>query len=302
MIIPVYHDWADAQICADALAAQTRRPDEVIFVNNAPADPAPAGFRLPPGGRVLDEARPGSYAARNRALDAAGIGTGQEGNGPDASGGAGVIFFTDADCTPAPGWIAAGLSVIEGGRAPRAMGPVRVTSGEPPNLAECYDLLTAFRQERNRDRGWSVTANMATRADLFAKVGPFDDRLMSGGDQDWGRRAQAKGFDIALDPAMEVAHPARASLSALVRKRRRVEGGKLFQKVEKRGRGRLIAGFLLMLPFRLLPSISSSLRLMGAKAPMRVRLGAIWVQYLLRLARVYEYGRILIFAKTPERR
>ncbi|MEI4486811.1 glycosyltransferase family A protein [Frigidibacter sp. MR17.14] len=286
VIIPVYRDWSDAQVCADALAAQTRRPDEVVFVNNDPATPPPAGFRLPPGGRILDETTPGSYAARNRAL---------------AEVSADVIFFTDADCLPDPGWIAAGLAAIEAGAA-RAGGPVRVTSGEPPNLAECYDLLTAFRQDRNMARGWSVTANMATRAELFTRLGGFEDRLMSGGDQEWGRRAAAAGFPIASVPAMVVAHPARASLAALVRKRRRVEGGKLVQKLDTRGRLKLAAAFLLMLPFRLLPSISSSVRLLGAKAPLRVRLGAIWVQYLLRLARVYEHGRLLLLSRPPERR
>ena len=84
-LLPVY-----AELLA-ALAAQSFRDFEILLVDNAPEEPRPP-LALPGAARILPCAEPGSYAARN-------LGT--------AAARGRILAFTDADCRPDPGWLAA---------------------------------------------------------------------------------------------------------------------------------------------------------------------------------------------------
>src|SRR5581483_2434095 len=124
VIVPARDAGDGIDALCDALAAQTlaRERFEVVVVDDgsrdATADRA-EGHALRP--RVVRRPRPGgSYAARNDGLAAA---------------GAGLIAFTDSDCLPEPGWLAAGLARLEGG-AGLVAGAVRLPLRERPSLAE----------------------------------------------------------------------------------------------------------------------------------------------------------------------
>ena len=73
--------------------------------------------------------------------------------------------------------------------------------------------------------GFGVTADLPVRREVLEQVGPFDERLRSGGDADWGERAAALGFRAVYVPAVRVRHPARARLRELVEKSRRTARG-----------------------------------------------------------------------------
>jgi GT2 family glycosyltransferase len=70
------------------------------------------------------------------------------------------------------------------------------------------------------NHGYSVTANMFTRRDVFGKVGPF--RVGVSEDLDWGRRASGLGFRIKYGADAVVTHPARRQWPDLIRKWRRL--------------------------------------------------------------------------------
>lgn len=116
VVIPVKDDAAALRRCLRALDAQTRRPDEVIVVDNASDDDS-AAVALAHGTRVVRCDRPGIPAASAAGFDAA---RGE------------VLLRLDADCLPDPGWVA-GMSAACA-RDPRVAawtGGARFVDGPP---------------------------------------------------------------------------------------------------------------------------------------------------------------------------
>lgn len=218
VIIPVLDDFARLRQCLEALAAQTLPQErfEVLVVDNGSRSDPHQELRGYDFVRVLEERAPGSYAARNAGL-------------AEARGD--VLAFTDSDCLPAPHWLSAGVEAVQ------RLGPEVVVGGrvelfaeqpERPTLAEEFELALGFSQERYINaRNYSVTANLFTTPQTFARVGRFDASLRSGGDKQWGNRAHAAGVPLHYCEAALVRHPARRSMQELFRKRARVVGGHL---------------------------------------------------------------------------
>jgi GT2 family glycosyltransferase len=216
VIVPVYDDAARLGSCLRALAAQTypRERLEILVVDNASRDESAAvaaDFRL---ARVLTEPTPGSYAARNAGLAAA---TGE------------VVAFTDSDCIPDPEWLARGVAALRRvERCGLVGGAVHVLlrSAATPTAAELYDYVFQFDQQRFVAHGrFACTANVFIWSRVIAEVGPFDGTVKSVGDRDLGNRIAAAGYRLVYAADAVVAHPARATVGALLRKRRRVAGG-----------------------------------------------------------------------------
>src|SRR5215217_5319918 len=92
IIIPTYHDWARLELCIEAIKSQSYPAHliEVIIVNNDPDDSPPEMFKIEPNIKLISESKPGSYAARNTALE-------------NISGE--IVAFTDSDCIPDIDWI-----------------------------------------------------------------------------------------------------------------------------------------------------------------------------------------------------
>ena len=216
VIVPHFNDARRLQVCLGALHRQSYPACrfEVLVVDNG-SDRAPIGVvRACPNAQLLSETTVGSYAARN-----AGV---RHARGE-------ILAFTDSDCQPDPRWLEEGVRALRADPACSAVGgSIEVFAADPkaPTAVEVYERLTAFRQESSLSRfGYFATANLFVPQAVFARVGAFDSRLASGGDLNWCRRARARGLRLVHAPEARVRHPARASLRALVRKRRRVIGG-----------------------------------------------------------------------------
>ncbi len=90
-----------------------------------------------------------------------------------------------------------------------------------------YDEMTGFNQDWNINHGrMCITANWLCPKSTLVKVGGFNDALLSGGDVNCARRIDAAGFPLIYADEMAVRHPTRASIRELIRKRRRVVGGR----------------------------------------------------------------------------
>ncbi len=282
VIVPVYRHWELVPDLLAGLAAQDFRDFELLLVDNAPDEPRPA-LALPapdlPAARVIPCATPGSYAARNAGIAAA------RGR---------LLVFTDADCLPDPGWLAALAAAAAAGPERLLAGPVRMTlAGPSPTAWEAYDLIRGIPQARYVRLGYAATANLAVPAAVFARLGGFDEGRLSGGDAAFCRRARAAGTPIALVEAAVVAHPARASWEELARKARRVKGGQIG------GGGRLSR--LLWLVRTLTPPLRAHRRFLRAPRPWPERRAAIAVLYRLWGVELAETFRLLAGA-APERR
>lgn len=98
VVIPARNDAAELRQCLRRIAEQTRRPDEVIVVDNGSIDETATVARAA-GAIVVRCDEPGIPPASAAGMDAA---TGE------------LILRLDADCSPAPTWVA---DVAEGFRA-----------------------------------------------------------------------------------------------------------------------------------------------------------------------------------------
>ena len=285
VIIPTYKDWPILQLCLDCLAAQTAPPGrfEIVIANNNPSAEVPATLRLPVNARVIHATEPGSYAARNAAL---------------AEVRGDVLFFTDSDCLPDPGWIAAGLSQIATlGPTDRIAGAIVLfAKGEVWTAPELYDRATWLRQADYVAYGWGATANLITRKAAFAAAGPFDGDTYSGGDREWNQRAGTTGSAIVYGPDAIVRHPARSSFEELAKKRRRLLGGRHRIKVRKSWKRWLP-------PFGyLIPSVSGSKRIFRLPGLTLRERWAVWlVEYRLRIVTFTETVRLRFLAGTAKR-
>lgn len=219
VVVPVFGDSGDLRSTVDALLAQDYDgPYEVVLVDNGDNAASPVlgegAPELPSPFRVVRETRPGSYAARNAGVRAS---------------RADVLAFTDADCVPRPDWLRNGVASLRATDGPVFVGGrisvFRGTTG-PATSAELYELARGFPQQAYLAReSFAATANVLVDRASFQTVGPFEDRLMSGGDREWGERATAAGLRGVYAPTAVVDHPCRSSLAELRRKVVRVTEG-----------------------------------------------------------------------------
>ena len=141
--------------------------------------------------------------------------------------------FTDSDCRPEPGWLAAFLDCAQthGGLI---SGRVDMVSDARPmsrlNWAEAYDYFFGINQDIYARDGVAATASLFLPRALFEASGGFDGTLMSGGDVEFCRRAArhfaGPGPALVHCPWAVLRHPLRADLPALLAKARRVAGGR----------------------------------------------------------------------------
>jgi GT2 family glycosyltransferase len=273
VVVPVYRQWDLVPALLDALAAQRGAPGfELVLVNNG--DEAPPS--LPGWARLVDGPAPGAYAARNA--------------GAAAARGA-WLAFTDADCQPTPGWLAALATAAD--PAVLLAGPVRVTSDAArPNAWEIYDIVRGIPQARYVARGYAATANLAVPAAVFRALGGFEPGRFSGGDADFCRRARSAGHPLRLVPGAAVVHPARSEWAALKRKARRIKGG----QIAAGPLPRRLAWTLRSLA----PPLRDATAYLTAAHPVRFRLTAIAVRLRLWAVELAETARLLV-GKSPER-
>ena len=154
--------------CLAAVQAQTRAPDEIIVVDQAPSEEAREVVRrsgLPV--RYCDQPRLGLSASRNLALS-------------QATGA--LIAVTDDDCAPDPRWIEAIIDAFEDSATPCAVtGPIFAPPGEPPPTMTAISLRQSLESRifTGREIPWAVGsgANFAARTDELRRIGGWDERL-----------------------------------------------------------------------------------------------------------------------------
>jgi glycosyltransferase involved in cell wall biosynthesis len=234
IIIPTYKHWGVLQICLDALKKQTYGLDlfEVIIINNdSDLAGAPSNVELAVNMRVIHEAAPGSYAARNKGVS-------------EAKGD--VVGFTDSDCIPEESWISNAVDYyLENENAARVAGKVKLFQLDGGSkLVWYFESITAFNQRHNVKNGLSVTANMFVTKKTLDAVGLFNETLYSGGDMEWNKRATLQGVGINYVDNVQVSHPARLTYTEMVRKTRRTTGGAYLRQTKADKRPLLLSTLL----------------------------------------------------------
>lgn len=215
VIVPVFQDPQGLAVTMDSLLHQDAPPEsyEIIIVDNGSNDETMAvatsfADRVDRVYALQENEIQSSYAARNMGVSRA---RGE------------YLLFIDADMTAPNHYV---RSVMGAFREYDYLGcDVEITICSPTRAA-LLNKSTGFPIARylEKDR-YAPTCCMAVRAAVLDKVGPFDPRLESGGDMEFGRRVAAAGYRQGFVPDVVLEHPARESLDALMKKARRVARG-----------------------------------------------------------------------------
>ncbi|WP_162991431.1 glycosyltransferase [Halostella salina] len=214
IIVPVYNDPEGLRTTVDSLLDQTATDYEVVIADNGSTDGttavARAFARSDRVRHVVEDAVQGSYAARNAGIEAA---RGE------------VLGFVDADMWVEPDYV---RSVTERMLADdRDYMGCRVEVVAAEGTVSRFRRATGFPVERYvREHRFAPTCCLVTRRRVFEDVGRFDERLLSNGDLEFGRRVDEAGYELAFEPSVTLYHPARSTVRELLAQNVRIGRGR----------------------------------------------------------------------------
>lgn len=217
VIVPVFNgiDYVEPFLRSISTQSESKHV-EVIIVDNSSVDGTldllKSFSKHFSNLRLYEELRTqSSYAARNTGIKHA---TGK------------FLAFTDIDCQPDPFWIERCLfHACNENLHSLVSGPIDMFSQENhANIYELYDMHGFLQQETYAKSGYGATANLLVPRKVFKEVGYFKN-VISGGDQEFCRRAVKSGFNFIFDENMRVRHPARSTLEDHKKKAARVGKG-----------------------------------------------------------------------------
>lgn len=281
IVVPHYRDYTRLDLCLAALTAQDFAGSYEIIVadNNSPEGLAAVVAAVAGRARIVVESEKGAGPARNAGVAAA---TGR------------ILAFTDSDCVPHRGWLAAGVAAV--GDVTIVGGKVEVLTQSPPAPSEAFEAIFAFDNAAYVwTKGFTVTANLFVLRAVFARVGPF--RIGVSEDVEWCWRAREAGVGIVYAGDAVVGHPARRTWAELAAKWRRLAHETfLLDRGRGKSRGWVLARAWLMLAEtpRALLRVARSPRLTRAE-----RWGAAAVLVRLRLFRFALAHRLVLGRTRP---
>jgi glycosyltransferase involved in cell wall biosynthesis len=215
VVIPVYDDAAGLGETLESLTRQTLETTrcEVIVANDGGGG-AIGDLAAAYGAReVAIRPNRGSYYARNRAVAES---TGE------------FLAFVDADITVPETWLADGLSAFES--ADYVAGPIVIDRSRVRTPAEYHEFRRhAFpvKQYFENDH-FGATGNLFVRRAIFESLGGFDERLRSGGDNEFGNRVYTSGmYRQIYAERLGVLHPPRGYRNLVAKRLRIARGRKL---------------------------------------------------------------------------
>lgn len=219
VIVPVYNDPDGIETTISSLLDQTLSEDafEIIVVDNNSSDATGvvARERLAEvdHGHVIDEHEiQSSYAARNTGIEF-------------ASGD--ILAFLDADMSAPATWLAELVAEFDRTGAQYIGCQVRLYCPlSEPTLVARYDRAFGFPVGFYLETQQFVpTCCLAVTRAVVADVGPFDARLTSSGDLEFGQRVARAGYEQHFASELVLFHPTRTTLTDYTKKRLRVGAG-----------------------------------------------------------------------------
>ncbi len=212
VVVPAHNAAPTLGECLRALLHQTlpREAYEVLVVDDGSAD-GTAEVARALGVRVLRQPHRGAAAARNLGAR-------------HAQGG--ILCFTDADCRPAPDWLAELLAPFQADLGVAGVrGVYRSDQREPVARLVQWEYEDRYRRTETFPQiDFVDTYSAAYRTDLFLVHGGFDESFPGASveDQEFSFRLATQGYRLVFQPRAVVYHRHPATWRAYARKKFRI--------------------------------------------------------------------------------
>lgn len=206
LIIPAHNAARYLPACAKAIAHSTRRPDQILLVDDASTDDT-AKLAAALGFTVLSTSRQsGPALARNIGAEA-------------ASGD--LLFFLDADCLVHPDTFArAEARLASDPRLAALIGSYDTAPEAPGFVSRFRNLLHSFHHHHGKAETFTFWGACGiVRKEAFFAAGGFDANFTKPSIEDieFGLRLYQRGQRIALDPTVQIKHRKRWTLASMIR-------------------------------------------------------------------------------------
>ena len=130
-----------------------------------------------------------------------------------------IIAFIDADCRPAPDWLASAVEELDRGELDMVAGHIDVQLSDDPGVVERVDFARYLDQERTvSEGGFAATANLVMWRKIIDEVGGFERDSIADGDRILCLRATKLGYRLGYSPRPVVAHDPRTKAYDLARR------------------------------------------------------------------------------------
>ena len=205
VVVPVRNGQDTIADCLDSILRVDYPSEEVevVAVDNASTDDTAAILaRYEPRVRIVREPRIGPSPARN-----AGIWQTR----------AGVIAFTDADCTVAPEWLTALVSRLDDESVGLVGGAI--LSRRPFNYVESFGerIHDHARAITEQEPPYVIGMNCAARRSTLEAVAGFDEGFPRSQDVELSYRVLAAGYRLVYEAGAVVYHRNESTLPGLFR-------------------------------------------------------------------------------------
>lgn len=290
IILPVFNDPEGLADTLNSLLQQDYQPGrwEIIVVDNNSTDNTPVVAQSYDKNYdnihyLIEKNVQSSYAARNRGIE-------------QSSGT--LLAFIDSDMTVERGWLQRGVTHIVEGHGHYIGCPVEIyPKNGSPNIVELFNIRTGFPIQKYINKfGFAGAGNIFINREIIDTVGSFDERLISGGDKEFGNRVKDYGFIQFYDKENIMKHPARVSMRSLCKKTFRK--GKGFVELQNYYPDRYGKIEFSRVIITFIPAIRVGIRTHFADLPLLHKMGIFIIANIVRLSaasgRLYRYLQIKV--------
>jgi glycosyltransferase AglI len=218
IIVPVYNDPEGLKETLSSLVIQEfdKSHYEIIVADNGSTDNtiniASNFVKNYPGlvKLIIEDKIQSSYAARNKGI--------QNSKGE-------IIVFIDADMKTYPDFLRKIYSFMSDEKVKYAGFNVEMELKDK-SIAGLYDKITGFKIKDSIEGRQFVSTNCLTaKREIFDEVGFFDERLISGGDREFGQKVLKYGYKQFFIKDVIVMHPTKTSIESLYKRHFRLGRG-----------------------------------------------------------------------------
>ncbi len=217
VVIPVYNDPTGITTTLESLSDNTDSTAyEILVVDNNSTDRTPEiiqdyATKHDRITHLTEDTIQSSYAARNTGIDHA--------NGD-------ILCLLDADQRVTDGWLETAVTHMVDHDVDYLAPNIELEAPEQPSLTAQYNLVSGFPIEQFiAEHHYAPTSCLFVTRELLDDIGRFDDRLVSGGDLEFGNRAHEAGYELGFCPDATVIHPTRNSFESLFKRNIRIGRG-----------------------------------------------------------------------------